>query len=42
MSASNYDGSYDSGRNHLWPAIVAVVLSVAFIVATVFLAGLPH
>ena len=26
MSASTNDGSYDSGRNHLWPAVVAVIL----------------
>jgi hypothetical protein len=42
MSASSYDGSYDSGRNHLWPAIVAIVLSAVFAVATVYLAGPPH
>lgn len=42
MSASSHDGSYDSGRNHLWPAVVAILLSVVFIVGTVYFAGPPH
>ncbi|HTC08278.1 MAG TPA: hypothetical protein VK726_05825 [Acetobacteraceae bacterium] len=42
MSATSFDGSYGSGHNHLWPTVVAIVLSAAFIVATVYLAGLPH
>jgi hypothetical protein len=42
MSASSYDGSYDSGRNHFWPAAVAILLSAAFIVGTIYFAGLPH
>ena len=42
MSAHAYDGSYDSGRNHVWPAVVAVVISAVSIVAAVLIAGMPH
>jgi hypothetical protein len=41
MSATSYDGSYDSGHNHVWPAIVAILVTAAFVVGTVFIAGPP-
>lgn len=42
MSASSYDGSYDSGRNHFWPAVVAILISAAFIVGVIHFVGPPH
>lgn len=42
MSTSDSLNVYDSGRNHLVPAIVAVVIAAAFIIATLVFAGPPH
>lgn len=41
MSATHNDGSFNSGRNHLKPALIAIVIVAAFVIATVFIAGPP-
>jgi len=42
MSVSHGDGSFDSGRNHLKPALIAVVITVVIVALTLALGGLPH
>jgi hypothetical protein len=41
MSSPNHDGSYDSGRNHLKPALLAIILSAAVTILTILIAGPP-
>ncbi len=41
MSVTQHDGSFDSGRNHLKPALVAVVLSAVIAALSFAFGGLP-
>ena len=42
MSVSQGDGSFDSGRNHLKPALVAILITAVIIVVTLAVSGLPQ
>lgn len=42
MSATHPDKSFDSGENHLKPALVAVAIFVVAVTVTLLLSGLPH
>ena len=42
MSATHHDGSYDSGHNHLRPALAAIALTALIALLTLALTGLPH
>ncbi len=42
MSVTHGDGSFDSGHNHLKPALIAVLISVVAIVLIVAFGGAPH
>ena len=42
MSVTHHDGSFDSGRNHLKPALVAIIISAAIVAITLALVGLPQ
>lgn len=41
MSASYDDGGFDSGRNHVKPALLAVALTAVILVFGIALGGLP-
>lgn len=42
MSVTHNDGSFDSGRNHLVPALIAIAITALISVMTFVLSGLPH
>ena len=41
MSATHPDGSYDSGHNHLKPALMAIAITAVCAVVALLLIGLP-
>ncbi|HUB48243.1 MAG TPA: hypothetical protein VMB73_24965 [Acetobacteraceae bacterium] len=42
MSVTHPDRSFDSGRNHLKPFVVAMVIVVVTAAITLVFSGLPH
>jgi hypothetical protein len=42
MSTTQPDLSYDSGHNHIIPAVVAIAISVVAAVIAILLSGMPH
>jgi uncharacterized membrane protein len=42
MSVTHPDGSFDSGHNHLKPALVAIIIMVVITAITLAVVGLPN
>jgi hypothetical protein len=42
MSATHPDKSFDSGENHLKPALIAVAIFAVTVAVTLLFTGLPH
>lgn len=42
MSVTHPDQSFNSGENHLRPALIAVLIAVATMVIALAVTGLPH
>jgi hypothetical protein len=42
MSATHPDQSFDSGENHLRPALIAILIAAVTAVVSLALIGLPH
>jgi hypothetical protein len=42
MSVTHSDGSFNSGRTHLKPALTAIVITAAIVVLTLALCGPLH
>ena len=42
MSLTHNDGSFDSGHNHIKPAVTAIAIIAVIVVLTLLVSGLPH
>jgi hypothetical protein len=42
MSATHPDKSFDSGENHLKPALIAILITAVMVVIALAFSGLPH
>ncbi len=42
MSATHPDPSFDTGHNHLKPALIAVLITAVTVVIVLAFTGLPH
>ena len=42
MSATHPDKSFDTGENHLMPALIAVLITAVTVVIALAFSGLPH
>jgi len=42
MSVTHPDRSYDSGRDHIKPMLLAIVIIVATVAVSLAFTGLPH
>ena len=42
MSATHPDKSFDTGENHLKPALIAVLITAVTVVIALAVSGLPH